>query len=73
MSVFRCRDDMKKENAPAERDASKELERILHENFSEEELGPGVCESDKSLEEVEGEAVDNVARFLKRVNDKMHS
>lgn len=60
-----------KENAPTERDVK--IERILQANFSEEELGPGVCESDKPLEEVEREAVDNVARFLKRVDDKKRS
>lgn len=61
-----------KENAPTERDVK--IERILQANFSEEELVTGeLAKVDDLLEEVEREAVDNVARFLKRVDDKMHS
>lgn len=62
----------KKRNVPGERDVEKELEGILRANFSEDELVTGeLAKTDDLLEEGKSKCVDNVARFLKRIDDKM--
>ncbi len=61
-----------KENAPEGRDVSEKLEGILRANFSEDELVTGkLAKVDHLLEEGKSKCVDNVARFFKRLNNKM--
>ena len=63
---------IEKENAPSERDVDKELEGILRVNFNEDELVTGeLAKTDDLFEEGKSKCVDDVARFLKRVDDKM--